>query len=87
MGKLPSFLQLGGVFADFSAAAPAVASTYLVNQWRSPRGAGAGPGQQAGRPGEAWVRDSRVAGVAHGWSRNAERRPVIRILDIPAELT
>ena len=38
MGKLQSFLQLGGVFADFSAAAPAVASTYLVNQWRSPRG-------------------------------------------------
>jgi hypothetical protein len=38
MGKLQSFLQLGGVFADFFAAAPAVASTYLVNQWRSQRG-------------------------------------------------
>ena len=40
MGKLQSFLQLGGVFADFPAAAPAVASTYLVSQRRSGRGQG-----------------------------------------------
>ena len=36
MGKLQSFLQLGGVFADFPRNAPAVASTYLVN-WAAVR--------------------------------------------------
>ena len=40
MGKLQSFLQLGGVFADFPAAAPAVACTYLANQMRWYRGQG-----------------------------------------------
>ena len=45
MGKLQSFLQLGGVFADFAADAPAVASTYLVNRAavRPRPGAGSGP--------------------------------------------
>jgi hypothetical protein len=49
MGKLQSFLQLGGVFADFAAAAPGVASTYLVNQRRSYRGRGR-PRRASGRP-------------------------------------
>jgi hypothetical protein len=44
MGKLQSFLQLGGVFADFSADAPAVASTYLLNRAAVRLWPGAGSG-------------------------------------------
>ena len=51
MGKLPPLLQLGGVFGDFPAAAPAVASTYPVG-WRRPVATrrGSGPAHRAFRP-------------------------------------
>ena len=59
MGKLQSFLQLGGVFADFPAAAPAVASAYLVNQRRSYRG------QEQARPASG-TSAARVGSGARG---------------------
>ena len=52
MGKLQSFLQLGGVFADFPGDAPAVASTYLVNRAAVPPRPGAGSGRLGETPGQ-----------------------------------
>ena len=87
MGKLQSFLQLGGVFADFPAAAPTVACTYLVNQRRSSRGQGqpwpaSGTRRRGLGPG--------LGGSGHGpWPEagTPASAPDVRVLDIPAELT
>ena len=64
MGKLQSFLQLGGVFADFAADAPAVASTYPVNRAavRPRPGAGLRPAKRDARPGLG----PGLAGSRHG---------------------
>ena len=52
MGKLQSLVQLGGVFGDFPAPAPAMAGTYLVGWRRAAAARGRpGPAKRASYPG------------------------------------
>ena len=86
MGKLQSFLQLGGVFADFPAAAPAVACTYLANQRWSYRG------QEQARAASGMSRRGLVPGLAGSghrpWLKAGTPVPACpQSLDIPTELT